>query len=340
MSAPTNETAPTTETAPESAVEDQPTKRWAWVQKFSDVLTGSPESDPIRSFSAFGVAISTAVISYETLHNLAQGMGFSTPAKQLFPIGIDLAVLQFTRAWLNRRLATKTRDFAKKAALFFITASVIGNAIWHIVDFVRDRGGIVKLVNDFDWKTSLPALGWLAVIVTFSALMPLALGLSLHQVAQISSDRAKGREERERETVEPVARRKKNGSAPSTKAASKQSTTTKPPAEPEVRNPRADESPTEVFEAVTDPETAADVDGDADLPVDISLVRQYGEKAAKAIQIWRSNLAARNGQGLSFREVDRRIGSTGYADKVIKQYIADHGDPREQVTGDPAVSSG
>jgi hypothetical protein len=105
---------------------------------------------------------------------------------------------------------------------------------------------------------------------------------------------------------------------------------------------KVDDAPTEVIEPVTDQVEQADERHQdvTDIPINLGLVQEYGAKAAKCIQLWLTSIEAdeNNGKGASYREIDRRAGTTAYANSVIKKYIDDKGDPREQNNEDATAT--
>lgn len=168
----------------------------AWIRNVFGVGASSP-NDPLRLVSALGVAGVTGVISYNTLLQLGDGIGFDGVGAHLFPIGIDAAVFLFTRTWMNRRLAEDTRRMGKRSAIFFMLMSVLGNAIEHgkrAYDTWTSARLAAAAVHR-SWQPSLMDITWLGVTLLFSALMPLALGLSLHVISKVADDGRKIRDD-------------------------------------------------------------------------------------------------------------------------------------------------
>lgn len=157
----------------------------------------SPEVDPIRTLSVGVVAISTAILSYDTLRHFALAMGSSEFASYLFPLAFDAAVLGATRAWLHPNLSQPTRDYARRFAIFTIAASIVGNSIQHWRQAARRHiEEVARLVKDgFTEEAANQVAGdfrwWAGVVIVFSALIPFVLALAIHLAALVSGDARK-----------------------------------------------------------------------------------------------------------------------------------------------------
>jgi hypothetical protein len=176
------------------------TTKWAkfvaWTRRLVGLGDSNP-NDPMRLIAALAVATVTGVISYQTLADLGSGLGFGEPGSHLFPIGIDAAVFLFTRTWMNRNLSEETRKFGKSTALFFMIMSVAGNAIEHgkrTYD-AWTTARLAALAAHRGWQPGTMGVAWLVVTLVFSALMPLALGLSLHVISRVADDARANRNE-------------------------------------------------------------------------------------------------------------------------------------------------
>lgn len=223
----------------------KPNRFVTWLGEVFGLGASSP-NDPLRLLAALGVAAVTGVISYDTLQRLAADMGFQDPGAHLFPIGIDLAVFLFTRAWFHRHLSKSTRRSAKWTALFFMAMSVLGNAIEHgkTTYDLWTAARIAALAAHRTWQPGTMDIAWLIVTIVFSALMPLALGLSLHLISQVADDNRRLRDEKaevaeapvEQTAAAPPRRRKKPKAAAAPAAAPE-------PAKAEVDPPAKAENP-------------------------------------------------------------------------------------------------
>ena len=237
----------------------------------------APEADPVRTLSLGGVVLSTAVLSFSTLRELAMGIGLDKAASLLFPIGFDAAVLCATRAWLHPHLSARTRRYAAAVALFTIAASVAGNSIWHW----------------HEMTTAGQSLWWVIVVISFSALVPLVLGLMIHLAALIQADG------RARRVAEAAAARE--AATVAVAAAARVATRAATPAR--TRRPAAPAEP------VTPGE----------LPPGVTDVSQMRTARERITQVWKEARAA--GETLTYVEVDRRAGTVGYAKKILPRLI-------------------
>jgi hypothetical protein len=120
------------------------------------------------------VAVAAAVLSFSALAGLAQLAGvegevslglFDFRLRWLLPIAVDAYAVTSTRIWLTA--AGDVREYAKKNAVGAIGLSVLGNAVYHVLD-----------AADVESLTDEP-YGWL-VVVAVSAVAPLMLGLVVH----------------------------------------------------------------------------------------------------------------------------------------------------------------
>jgi hypothetical protein len=147
---------------------------WGWFT----LQNSAPEVDPLRSLSVTVAALATAVISYESLYNLAlRVIGLHITSARLFPLAFDAVVFGATRVWLHPRLSDGTRRYAAYVAVFTIVASIIGNAVWHVSDGVANQVSIPRMI----------------AVIGFSSLIPLVLALIIHMGSLIRRDR-RGRE--------------------------------------------------------------------------------------------------------------------------------------------------
>lgn len=60
--------------------------------------------------------------------------------------------------------------------------------------------------------------------------------------------------------------------------------------------------------------------------IDLELVRQFGDKSARAITIWLDSIKA--GNELPYRQIDKMINANGTTKRAARRYIKEHGDPR------------
>jgi hypothetical protein len=143
-------------------------KAWGWFT----LTNAAPEVDPVRTVSMGAVAVSTAILSYDTLRHLGSDIGLTETASYLFPFAFDFAVLAATRAWLHPRLGRGTRTYAATVAIFCMIATVVGNGIEH-------------------WKVGVAAnspVWWTVTVIAFASMAPLVLGLMVHLAAMIRAD--------------------------------------------------------------------------------------------------------------------------------------------------------
>jgi hypothetical protein len=143
-------------------------KAWGWFT----LTNAAPEVDPVRTVSMGAVAVSTAILSYDTLRHLGSDIGLTDTASYLFPFAFDFAVLAATRAWLHPRLGRGTRTYAAAVAIFCMVATVVGNGIEH-------------------WKVGVAAdspTWWTVTVIAFASMAPLVLGLMVHLAAMIRAD--------------------------------------------------------------------------------------------------------------------------------------------------------
>ena len=228
--------------------------------------------DPLRTLGVVAAAVAVAWLSYGKLHGLAERLGFDGAAAGIFPLGFDAAILGFTRAWLDQRLSGEIRDFARKAAKFFIGSSVVGNGVEDACA-AFDRWAATG-VSAF--SAGVGAWLWLLFTVVYAALMPLALGLLLHLVAKIAN---RNRERREAQAASAMPVRKADG--PDAKpAARKKGSQPKPKAEhPKPKRP--------VTEKVAEPPAARHTDlGPIPTERPAWLTDDMAESASKAVAAW------------------------------------------------------
>lgn len=271
--------------------------KWGKFVAWLYVLVGLGDSnpnDPMRLLAALAVAAVTGVISYQTLADLGSGLGFGEPGSHLFPIGIDAAVFLFTRTWMNRNLSKETRKFGKSTALFFMIMSVAGNAIEHgkrTYD-AWTAARLAALAAHRGWQPGTMGVAWLVVTLVFSALMPLALGLSLHVISRVADDaRASRNDQAETPHAAAKGRRRHRGRQEPRKARTEvkpkpQQAESTTPAPSDGRKPEP--KPTSIEHSSERP---AWVTGDMSPTAAMNrYLDEHGETAGAVLEKWATNL--------------------------------------------------
>ncbi|MDQ7903086.1 DUF2637 domain-containing protein [Phytohabitans sp. ZYX-F-186] len=123
-------------------------------------------SSPKRDvFVAAGMAVSAAsaaVSSFEGLRSLAVLAGWSVYMAPLLPLTIDAYAMSATRVWLSESTASsRARRFARRNAVGAILASLLGNAMYHVI------------------AAGLLGMSWVVVVVV-GGIPPVVLGLVSH----------------------------------------------------------------------------------------------------------------------------------------------------------------
>lgn len=246
---------------------------WRWFT-LADV---SPETDPIRTMSAFVVAVATAILSYSTLRELSLAIGSTDFASYLFPLAFDAAVLTFTRTWLNKSLSKATRQTGKWFAILTILASIVGNSLWH-------------------WRTGVKAgdpSWWLWTVIVFSALIPLILGFVTHVLAMVGED---------------IRQRKADDAAALAKLAAKHAARPRAEDKPVELVATGTDGPIATV-------TPIGVTGSP--RERIAQVRQTLLAAGHTIAHGRRGLPLGDGEDYSFAQIDRLANTNGYAKTIV-----------------------
>jgi hypothetical protein len=123
-------------------------------------------SQPGRDvFVAAGMAVSAAsaaVSSFDGLRSLAVVAGWSVYMAPLLPLTIDAYAMSATRVWLSEStVSIRARRFARHNAVGAILASLLGNAMYHVI------------------AAGLVGMSWVVVVVV-GGVPPVVLGLVSH----------------------------------------------------------------------------------------------------------------------------------------------------------------
>jgi hypothetical protein len=79
------------------------------------------------------VAVAAAGTSFTALSGLARLAGWSRDVSPALPIIIDVLAAVSTRAWLSGSAPAAAKQFARRAALFSILLSMLGNVAFHLL---------------------------------------------------------------------------------------------------------------------------------------------------------------------------------------------------------------
>jgi hypothetical protein len=79
------------------------------------------------------VGLAAAVASSFGLYGLGASTGWPGPLAVTLPVVVDALAATSTAVWLSASAPTPARRYARVLALAGITASVVGNAVWHVL---------------------------------------------------------------------------------------------------------------------------------------------------------------------------------------------------------------
>lgn len=119
------------------------------------------------------VALAAAVMSFASLQQLGERAGFPPVLAALLPLAIDAKAVVATRAWLARHTPDRARRYACGLALAAVALSVAGNAGEHAMT-----------------AYALATPWW--VVVTVSAVPPIALAATAHLAALLAAGSIEG----------------------------------------------------------------------------------------------------------------------------------------------------
>lgn len=327
----------------EQPAEDRPvTKSWLakTVEWFKEkrILIGSS----VVASACAAIAVIGQVSYYLTIPNLPTVIAY------LFPMGIEAISWVFGAAaayCVQKDLPSA--KYSRRMWGFALIAAAVNT--WHGVLHINPSVGIVlgsaSVFGPFVWHSYTGMARIERSGKTFEEIKVEAKTRLLHpilsfHVSRIQSllqcDRATAwkwalaftMEEVKKKAKDEQAKKLEKASLPvmtieKTAASDKQQVVKKSPAKPAVPASRP-ELPAARTERPAEPAP--------DVPVDISLVRQYGDKRAKAIAQWLARIDERDGKGPSLRSIDVAISGsyTGTAKNAVGAYIKDHGDPRRK----------